>query len=228
MMNARQINKSRMYGATVLVLDNNSHFFEGLPELVAAHQQLKEKMAAIDSQRQVQVVDNKGLTKNKTLLREELTTLLLRTVSALTAVAAATGDVVLKSRVAYHASDLHKRSDRIICDIAVHVSGMAAPVVTDLQKFFVGPEELARLDTLTAALKSAIPLNRVASSTTKVSTGNIQAVSHEIDLLLRTRMDLLLKPFEFTVPDFYHAYRNSRSIVNYGGRGKAVAAPATV
>ena len=227
-MNARQINKSRMYGATVLVLDNNSHFFEGLPELVAAHQQLKEKMAAIDSQRQVQVVDNKGLTKNKTLLREELTTLLLRTVSALTAVAAATGDVVLKSRVAYHASDLHKRSDRIICDIAVHVSGMAAPVVTDLQKFFVGPEELARLDTLTAALKSAIPLNRVASSTTKVSTGNIQAVSHEIDLLLRTKMDLLLKPFEFTVPDFYHAYRNSRSIVNYGGRGKAVATPATV
>ena len=86
-MNSKQINKNRMYGATILVLDNNLALVEAIPELAAAHQQLKEKIALIDQERQVQEVDNTGLTRNKSLLREELTTLLLRISAAVVAVA---------------------------------------------------------------------------------------------------------------------------------------------
>ena len=55
-MNSKQINKNRMYGTTILVLDNNLALVEAIPELAAAHQQLKEKMALIDQERQVQEV----------------------------------------------------------------------------------------------------------------------------------------------------------------------------
>ncbi len=219
-MNAKQINKSRMYGATILVLDNNLALFEAMPELAAAHQRLKEKMALIDQQRQVQEVDNTGLTKNKSLLRKELITLILRFAAALTAYAATQNDVVLQTKVDYTFSDLKKSSDRIVCDIAVMISGMAAPVVADLQKYFVGPEELAKFDRLVNDFKSAIPLKRAATNVSKVSTGNINDVYHEIDSLLKNKVDLLLKPFLFTQPDFFHAYKNGRTIVNYSGRSK--------
>ena len=132
-MDAKQINKSRMYGATIMVLDNNLALFEAMPELAAAHQQLKEKMTLIDQHRQIQEVNNTGLTKNKRLLREELTTLILRFSAALAALAATKNDVVLITKVNYTLSDLKKSSDLILCDIAVMINGLAAPAVADLQ-----------------------------------------------------------------------------------------------
>jgi hypothetical protein len=41
-----------------------------------------------------------------------------------------------------------------------------------------------------------------------------------IDDLLKNEPDVLLMPFQFTQPDFYKAYKNARSIIDYSGRGK--------
>ncbi len=223
-MNAQQINKSRMYGAITKVLDNNLSLFETMPELAAAHQQLKAKMILIDHHRQIQEVNNTGLTRKKSFLREELTTLILRSAAGLSAMAAAGNDLVLQAKVDYTLSDLKKSSDQVLCDIAVMINGLAATAAADLQKYFVGPDELAKLDSLTNDFKTAIPLRRVASNVTKVSTSNINEVYHEIDSLLKNKVDLLLKPFRFTQPDFFNAYKNGRKLVNYTGRGKAVVA----
>jgi hypothetical protein len=222
-MNSLQINKSRMYHASTQVLDDNLHLFEKMAELAAAHQQLKVKMDQIDRHRQVQEVKNSGLTRTKETLREELTTLLLRVSAALTAQAAATGDQVLQAKAAYSSSDLNKTSDRILCDIAVLINSLAAVSADALQTWFVGPDELAQFNKLTDEFKSVLPLRRAASSVSKVSTSNISEVFHEIDALLRNKLDLLIKPFRFTQPDFYMAYKNARALVNYTGRGKAVA-----
>jgi len=222
-MTGLQINKSRMYYASTQVLDDNVHLFEHMAELAAAHQQLKGKMLLIDRHRQVQEVNNAGLTRNKESLREELTTLLLRVSTALTAYAAATNDQVLLAKAGYSGSDLNKSSDRILCDIAVLINSLAAASADALQTYFVGPEELAQFDKLTNDFKSVLPLRRAASSVSKVSTSNISEVFHEIDMLLKTKLDLLLKPFRFTQPDFFQAYKNARALVNYTGRGKAVA-----
>ena len=219
-MNALQLNKSRMYGATTQVLDNHRSLFETMAELAAAYQQLKEKMILIDRYRQVQEVDNSGLTRSKGTLREELTTQLLRISSALTAHAAAGNDQVLQAKVSYSLSELKKSPDGILYDIAVLVNGLATTATDQLQTYFVGPEELARFDWLTNEFKSVLPLRRAATSISKASTSNISELFHEIDTLLKGKVDLLLKPFRFTQPDFYKAYRNARVLVNYGRRGK--------
>jgi hypothetical protein len=222
-MNAQQINKSRMFYAATQVLDDNQSRFGHMAELAAAHLQLKGKMILINQHRQVQVVDNTGLTRNKETLREELTILLLRISVGLTAHAAATGDQVLQAKAEYSLSDLKKSSDRILCDIAVLINSLAATFAVALPTYFVGPEELAQFDRLTNEFKSVLPLRRAAASVSKVSTSNINEVIHEIDALLKNKIDLLIKPFRFTQPDFYKAYKNSRTIVNYSGRGKAAA-----
>lgn len=225
-MNSIQLNKRRMYDATVKVLDNNQAHFEAVPALVEAHRQLKEQIARIDQNRQIQEVDSTGLTRNKVLLREELINLLFRVSSALTAFATAQNEVALKAKASYTHTDLKRSSDRILCDIADMIRGFATPVVAELQKYFVGNEEIARLEQLTSAFAAAMPLKRVAVSVSKVSTGNISGVYEEIDQLLKTKIDTLIGPFQFTQPDFFNAYRNGRLIVDYSGRGKT-AAPGT-
>jgi len=213
-----------MFDATTKLLDNNQSLFANMAQLAAAHQELKVKVSLIDQHRQIQVVKNSGLTRNKVTLREELTTLLLRISSALTAHATATNDQVLQARVAYSLSELKKSSDRIVGDIAVQVNGLAAAAGAALQTWFVGPEELAQFDRLTNEFKSVLPLRRVATTVSKASTSDISEVFHEIDVLLKTKLDLLIKPFKFTEPTFYKEYRNARALVNYTGRGKAVVA----
>jgi hypothetical protein len=37
-------------------------------------------------------------------------------------------------------------------------------------------------------------------------------------------MDALVEPFQFSQSDFFNAYKNARSVVDYAGRGKAAAA----
>ena len=225
-MNAQQINKSRMFYAATQVLDDNQPRFAHMAELAAAHHELKGMVFRIDEHRQVQVVDNTGLTRNKETLREELTNLLLRISAGLTAHAAATGDQVLRAKAEYSLSDLKKSSDRILCDIAVLINSLAANSAEALRTYFVGPDELAQFDRLTNAFKSILPLRRAAASVSKVSTSNISEVFHAIDALLKNKIDLLMQPFRFTQPDFFKAYKNARVIVNYTGRGKAAATAA--
>ena len=221
-MNAQQINKRNMFFATTHLLDNNRSLFEHMAQLAAAHQELKVKVSLIDQHRQVQVVINSGLTRNKVTLREELTTLLLRISAALTAHAATSNDQALQARVEYTLSELKKSSDRIVGDIAVQVNGLAATAGAALQTWFVSPEELAQFDRLTNEFISVLPLRRVATNVSKASTSDISEVFREIDALLKNKLDLLIKPFKFTAPTFYKEYRNARTLVNYTGRGKAV------
>jgi hypothetical protein len=49
----------------------------------------------------------------------------------------------------------------------------------------------------------------------------INAVYKSIDSLLKNEMDVLVAPFRYEFPDFYHEYTNARIIVGYTGRGKA-------
>jgi hypothetical protein len=68
--------------------------------------------------------------------------------------------------------------------------------------------------------KASIPQKRVATGTSKVSTGNINETFKTIDALLKDEMDVLLMPFQFTQPDFYNEYLSTRSIVDTGGNRK--------
>jgi hypothetical protein len=66
--------------------------------------------------------------------------------------------------------------------------------------------------------KASIPQKRMATGTSKVSTGNINETFKTIDALLKNEMDDLLMPFQFTQPDFYNEYLSARSIVDTGRR----------
>jgi len=212
-----------MYGSVDQVLDQNATMFTQLEELTTNHQQLKKGILMIGEYRQVQEGNNTGLTMDKSQLRSELVRYVLQTSAALKAYAITMKNNELKVKCDYGVSDLVRSSDPILLDIAVLLSGLAAPLKVELSRFFVGEKELNELDQLITAFKIAIPKRRVAASTSKVSTVNIREVFNAQDLLLREQIDVLMQPFKFTQSDFYNAYRNARLIVDYAGRSKAPA-----
>jgi hypothetical protein len=218
-MNASQINKSRMYQAVNKVLESNLALYAGIEELVAAQGQLTNYLELIDSNRQVQEVNQTGLTNNKALLKERLTTQVMKVVAALAAHATATKDTVLLSRVNYRPSALQK-PDPLLNDIARLILKEARNQEGALDKYFVLAGDLSELENLITLFKDAIPQKRVATNISKVSTLNIAGVFVAMDRLLKTETDILMMPFRFTQPDFYHAYKNARIIVNYTGRKK--------
>jgi hypothetical protein len=136
-------------------------------------------------------------------------------------------DLDLKTKAKYTATDLKTAADPILYDIGVLILGLAVQVKADLARYGVGEPEFAEMERLLNGFKLAIPRRRVAASVSKMSTGNIGDVFISMDKLLKEEMDVLMMPFQYSQPDFYNAYRNSRMIVDYVGRGKAVATPAT-
>jgi hypothetical protein len=220
-MNKNQINKSRMYSSVDMVLDNNTSFFSQLEELVKAHQQLKNGQILISQYRQIQEVDSTGLTKNKIKLRKEMIGCILKFSASLRAYATSVKNDELKVKTNYGLSDLKKSADPILLDIGALMMALANTVKNELIRFFISVADFKEIDRLLFAFKLAIPKKRVAISASKVSTLNIGKVFSAQDTLLKEVIDVMMLPLRFSQPDFYNAYKNARTIVNFSGRGKA-------
>lgn len=219
-MDKVQINKTRMYAATDLSLDDNSALLADYDELVTAHQKLKTGISVIDENRQVQEADNTGLTKVKTEIREDLIRQILQFSGGLKAYATGAKNLDLKTKADYSYSELRNSPDKVLFDIGTLLMGLAIPLKTGLAKFSLGEDEFKKMESSLPAFKNAIPQKRVASTVSKVSTLNIGDEFNAIDKLLKDEIDSLMLPFQFTHPDFYNAYKNARIIVDYSGRGK--------
>lgn len=218
-MNMTQINKSRMYRATNLVLANHSELFAQLGDLVMAHQRLQNGLDVIDQNRQVQEADTSGLTKSKIEKRNELVRRISQFSAALVAHATSMKMIELKTKATYTPSELKTSPDPVLYDIGVLLLKLATQYKPELVKYFVGDAEFTALESMLAEFKEAIPQRRVATSIAKVSTGNIGETFNEIDKLLKEEIDVLMAPFQFIHVDFYKEYKNARKIVNYSGRG---------
>jgi len=221
-MNKKQLNKFRMYEAVNLVLDTHAAQVGTEGDLFTALQLLKAGQATINQNRQVQEADSSGLTKNKSELRSELNRLILLFAAGLKAHATSTKNSELKTKANYKAYDLQKTADSVLADIGRLLHETALPIRSDLAKYAVTEADFQKMEQLLDEFRLAIPKRRVAINISKVSTGNIDGVFKAQDRLLKEEVDSLMEPFRFSQPDFYNAYRNARSVVDYNGRAKTV------
>jgi len=209
-----------MYGTVDSILDNNSSLFEWYDELISAHKRLKDNLALLNLNAQVQKTNTTGLTAGKRLLKSDLINTILKFSAALRAYATSVNNTELKVKSHYVKSDLKKKPDPILSDIGRLLFELAIPLKSEVKKYFVDDKEIFEMDNLLAAFKKACPQKRVATAESKVSTRNIRTGIKSTDLLLKDEIDELMLPFQFSQTDFYNIYRNARKIVNYSGRGK--------
>ncbi len=219
-MNKRQINKTRMYFATDLVLDNHLELISPFPELTEAQQRLKSMLSSVTDYRQIQEANNSGLTVSKSILREVLTKLIQQFLSALLAYGTSVKDNELIKKANYTNSGLLRVADPILFDIGSLMLTLADPLRNELSRFFLTETEFNALKDLLSRFRNSIPQRRVATGTSKVSTGNISDTFDAIDILLKEEIDNLMKPFQFSQGNFYNEYKSARLIVDTRGNQK--------
>ena len=219
-MDKNKINKSRMYCAADLVLDKFAHLFGECAELIEACLKLKSQISLIDAQQQVQVVDNTGLTKTKTVLRNEVISLALKFSKALMALATVQKDTDLLIKVSHKKSDLTRLSDPVLFDVVTLLFSLAAAQSEQIRRFFITADDFSLMDSTLSGFKASIPQKRLSTTVSKSSTKQLVAVFKETDYLLKEVIDVLVNPFEYQYPDFVSEYTNARIIVGYTGRGK--------
>ena len=110
-MNKRQLNKWRMFGAVVTVLDENSALVSSLNDLAAAQERFKSGMSIINQNRQVQEAKTTGLTMNKKTKREKLIQMIIKFSAALKGYAVSVNNSDIKARADYSISDLLRVAD---------------------------------------------------------------------------------------------------------------------
>ena len=209
-----------MYETVNSVFATNSGLVGTLNPLAAAHEKFKAGQAAINLNRQVQEVKNTGLTRDKAGLRENVVRMIILFSAGLKAYAAIVNDLDLRTKASYSVTKLNTVADSVLYDIGILINGLAISRKDEMTKYFVGEAELTEMDRLLTEFKLAIPKRRLATSVSKVSTGNISDIFVAQDKLLKEQIDVLMLLFRSTQPDFYNAYKNARSIVDYTGRGK--------
>jgi hypothetical protein len=223
-MNKRQLNKWRMFGAVVTVLDENSALVSSLNDLVTAKERFKSGMSIINQNRQVQEAKTTGLTLNKKTKREILIQMIIKFSAALKGYAVSVNNADIKARADYSHSDLLRVADSVIYDIGELLLGMAVAHKDEMARYFIGDAELKGMEQLLTEFALAIPKKRVATSLSKTSTDNIEGTFTAQEKLLKDQIDVLMLLFKDSNPDFYSAYKNARATVNYTGRGKGAVA----
>ena len=219
-MNKRQLNKWRMFGSVVTVLDENSALVSSLNDLAAAKERFKSGQLIINQNRQVQEAKTTGLTMNKKVKRGKLFQMITKFSAALKGYAALVHDDEIKAKADYNRTDLIRAADSVIYDIGMLLYGMAIAHKDDMVRYFIGDAELKDMEQLLTEFALAIPKKRVATSISKTSTDNIESTFAAQEKLLRNEIDVLMLLFQDSHSDFYKAYKNARTIVNYKGRGK--------
>lgn len=210
-----------MYHSSNLVLDKFSVLFADHPELNLAHQELKNGIALIDNEQQVQVVDNKGLTQGKLSKRNDLTQIVLKFSKAIKALATIEKNTDLLTKSNYLLSDLNRLPDPIFYDVGTMIFKLADPLRAQLVRFFILDEDFIRIEANLADFKASIPQKRLATTVSKSSTKKINDVYKATDKLLKEVIDVYVAPYEYQYPDFFREYSNARIIVGYTGRGKS-------
>ena len=147
-MNKRQLNKWRMFGSVVTVLDENSALVSSLNDLATAKERFETGLMTINQNRQVQEAKTTGLTMNKKVKREMLVRSITKFSAALKGYATSVNDEEIKAKADYTPSNLLRVADSVMYDIGMLLYGMAVSHKDEMVRYFIGDAELKGMEQL--------------------------------------------------------------------------------
>ena len=219
-MKKTQESKIKMARATAGILAANEEIVAGTPGLGNAAELLMELIGETEFHSQGQLNTGTEFTTRKNEARTALTGATLKVAAALAAYGTASADPVVQLlKAKYQVSDnkVKKMRDMSLFTFASMVYADASPVAAQLAPFAT-EEDVVGLKNLADSFNELLPQKRTQLSKSSLSTQNLEDAVDRIDKLLKDTIDVLVKPWEYSQPDFYRAYINARIIVDAPSR----------
>ena len=219
-MNKKQESRIKMGRAVSGILTGFQEITTKTPGLTLAHETLDELIGETERYSQGQRNTGTEFTRKKDASRLALETSIRKVCAALAAFATVSTDpavTVLKDKYQLNDTQINTQRDMQLFSMAYAVYGDAV-IYADKLEPFATSNEVAELKELADNFNQLLPQKRTQQSKSVLSTKNLGDAINQIDLLLNDTIDILVKPCEFTSPDFFKAYKNSRFLVDAATR----------
>lgn len=214
-MTSKQSSIYSMLRRIVTFLKNKGRSLSALVVLAQLLTELENNLMEIDTLKEQQATDIKGLSKQKDALRKTATQKAIEISKAILAMARITDNILLANEVAYTETDFRKASDN---EVDTHLSVIYSAALrnqTELQQYNVTPEKVTELKTAIDAFKAAIGTPKSGTIERKQITDRLATLFAD-EMVIIDKIDLLIETLKFSSPTVYTEYQDNRKI-NYFG-----------
>lgn len=207
-----------MYNAVLSQLKQNAVIWGPVPAMVNTIDDFESLLAEIETCQQITQGSKKGITLQKATQQALVISHTYELLSVLYAMATATNNPVLQSKVNFTESDLLKTRDAQLVSICQRTAEIATEYLADLTAYGITESELNLLKEEIGLFADNLPTLRVSVSERKAANEKLKDLFLQVDALLKNQLDRLMIRYRNSQPDFYSLYHNLRRIVNYGTR----------
>lgn len=197
-----------------------------LPHYTPIQAALQEYISRIQHFKQVQEVNQTGLTRQKDQYKEQLVTLAADTAIKLKAYATFSNLTVLLREIQYSENELRKSSTSALTDRSRIIHAKAQQHIQALGEYQLLQGQLDSLQSVIEAFVATVPDSRMGALTRKSATETLKNLFDEADLLLKDKLDVLVGVVRASHPDFYAGYQRTRMVVERRGRAREEKVPA--
>jgi len=214
-MNINQQSKLKMYLTVRIFLLASPAITAKLPNFSEFLTALDAAILQIQSSSEQQQFNTKGLTDNKSQLREALITLTVDASAKIQAYAKYTRDTVLLAETKFTKSGLKDVPSLDLVDITRGLYSRIDANLANLTVYNLDTESQIAYKTAIDAYAESIPKTRQSQLKSKETTLlETQAFATADEAL--SNIDMLVEMLKLTEPNFYAGYRNARKIVEQG------------
>jgi len=215
-MQITQRNKLNMYITVLQFLALNTTIWSSLIAFGDAVSLLSTKVSLLQAQVAIQSTHIVGYATAKKGKKKNLIDKLMEVTGALKAYATVINDPVLFNFADYSRSELRRLADAIFIQTANNIHDKANSLVASLGSYGVDGPKLAALQLLISDYAGFVEQPRLARIAKKTATANIKSLIKDIDVILKTVLDMLIVQFEASAHDFFSGFISARIIIDIG------------
>jgi hypothetical protein len=218
-MNDRQIAKLNMYQKVLDVCTENEQKYAGIPALVNAVYELKNRVSDIQSVTQQQTESvSKGVTKDKNTAIDNVVELSLKIADPLYVYAFTTTNNRLIEKVNVNKSSFYRNHDQGALTLAKIILAEAKTNSEVLVNYGVNNADVTDLETAVTKFEELINAPSGVIGERKLYTGNLRELFVDADSIIYDKLDKLIRLFKSSSPEFFALYSNARNVVNTATR----------
>lgn len=224
-MNKQQESRTNMFNAVSRVLGDHATEIGTVPALTAAVSALDANLLAISACVEKQVVDLRGIARDKLAAEQAMAQAALVVAKGALAYATVTGNAVLAGKMSVTRRLLDRHADGVVARHCQVVLDEATAVGAPLADYGVDAARLTALEQAIRRYESTLAAPRLAIAARKGATSELALLMRDTQRLLANRIDALMERFATEDPALHRAYWNARIIVDRGRRTTEAAEP---
>lgn len=218
-MNQKQNDELKMLETVFALLFENNAKITPIADLLDGRTQLEDYIKDLRKKRDLQVIDNKGIAKNKADLRIKVVQEILDLSGPLVNLGRKTGNNTLIEEFNFSKSFLEKLRDDDLVSVAGNTAAAANTNILLLAPGGVTPAMVTLLNADLELLIGAINAPETAIQVKKVATQNIKATFPLTRTLIDETLTTLMRTnFRTSDSDFFNQYIASTEIISTGIR----------